>query len=608
MSSVVSVAPSLPSDPVPSDTAQALEPGARAADSHRRATSLGHVRAERIVSAALLGWTSVLFALTFVAVRRYYEQHLPHYDSIGSYGFMFGVVNAARTNGIGHAVVTASEWPTTWLHGFYALLLAWLPGVRSPEVLVSLNFLLLLIAEASIVVCVRGFGYGPLRQVAAALLPAVPGVAYVWDGGIQDLRRDPQLVLLLMACLFLSIAYVRAPSWRKGLALGVVVGLAQWSRDNAAAMIVLAAVPAGVMALLRYGRGGRWGELLRLGSLPVSVFLAFAVPYYALTLPHTLERYRSVVWGIGEDRLASLLAFGDAPVAVLLGGDGRYGGTPAVAWITALLLLSQAAIGGLLVAYGVARVVPGRLRHGAGRALILSGLFMMGAVILYTTLGLGYGARWHAMPFLPVSVGVVAVLAGLLAAVEPGPRARARYPLAVAAVAAGAVGLAGAGAWRMAAAQPAPVGAAQVDAVRLASLQIGEIANARAIAFLWRRDFSRHHARYYLTQAGRRPLSEYEGGSAEVGTPIDLDQPLRATDDPLALRQTLDFSIRKYADFVLVCEDTARYEDPTEILWPYLIGRPVVEGFLTDPTFVPVARFTLLGVPFVLLQNTKVRQ
>ena len=570
--------------------------------------AFANVVARRAVACAILGWTVVAFALTFVGVQRYYRDHLPHYDSIGSYGFMFGVVNVAREHGVGSALAMVTEWSTTWLHGFYALLVAWLPGTRSPEALVSLNFVLLLLAQACIVACVRDYGYGPLRQVGAGLLPAVPGAGYAWDGGLQDLRRDPQLVLLLTACLFLSIAYVRRPSWRKGLALGVVLGLAQWSRDNAAAMILLAAMPSGVMALSRHGRVRDWAGLVHRAALPLAAFLALAAPYYALTLPQTIQRYRGVVWGIGEDRLASLLAFGDAPIAVLLGGDARYGGTPDVAWITAGLLLSQAAVLGLLVALGVAQITPQRLRRGAGRELVLSGLFMMATVVAYTTLGLGYGARWHAMPFLPVSVGVVAVMTGLLAAIEPGPLARRRSRLAVAAVVAGAAALAGAGAWRMAAAEPIAVGAAQVDAVRAASLQLGAITGDRTIALLWRTGFSRHHARYYLTQAGRRPLSEYEGRSGAYGTPIDLDQPLRVTDDPVALQQRLDFSIRKYADFVLVCEDTARYEDPAELFWPFLLGRRVVDGLLADPTFVPVARFTLMGVPFVVLENTRSMQ
>lgn len=563
-------------------------------------------RADLLVAALILASTASLYALTFAIVRRYYATHLPHYDSIGSYGFMFGVVNLARTDGVAAAAVMASEWSTTWLHGFFALLVAWLPGARSPEVLALLNVGLLLVAQASIVTCVRGYGFGPLKQIVAGLMPLVPGALYVWDGGIQDMRRDPQLVLLSIACLFLSLTYVRDATWRKGLAIGVVVGLAQWSRDNAAATIAIVAVPAIVLALLRYGRRGDWLGLARIATLPLGVFLLFAVPYYGLTLQQTLRRYSEVVWGIGEDRVASLRAFADAPLSVLLGGDARYGGRPGVQRIT-LGLLGSGALGiGLLVVLRVARIAPRRMREGAGLTLVLAGVYVMVAVVLYNTIGLGYGAGWHAMPFLPTVVGVVTVLVGLLAAIEPGHLFQLRQRAAHAVAAAGAVVLVGASAARMVAAEPSSVGAGDVSDVRYASLQIAAITKDRTVAFLWRAGFGRHHARYYLTQAGLRHLSEYEGRSTVHGTPIDFEQPLRATDDPVALRRTLDYSLRRFADYVLVAEDLARYEDPNELFWPYRVGRPVIERLMADPNFVPRARFRLLGVPFVLLENMKV--
>src|SRR3712207_7280226 len=46
------------------------------------------------------------------------------------------------------------------------------------------------------------------------------------------LRRDAQLILLALAVLFLSLAYVTRPTTVRGAALGLVVGLAQWSRDR----------------------------------------------------------------------------------------------------------------------------------------------------------------------------------------------------------------------------------------------------------------------------------------------------------------------------------------------------------------------------------------
>jgi len=108
---------------------------------------------------------------------------------------------------------------------------------------------LLLLAQAAIVTYCRTFSFGTVRQILAALLPVIPGAMYAWDGGIADLRRDAQLVILLTGCLFLSLAYVAAPSWKRGVALGLLFGLTQWSRDNAAAMMAIIALPGIVFAV-----------------------------------------------------------------------------------------------------------------------------------------------------------------------------------------------------------------------------------------------------------------------------------------------------------------------------------------------------------------------
>ena len=115
--------------------------------------------------------------------------------------------------------------------------------IKSPEWLVSLNFVLLLAVQATIVAYGRTFGFSRLRQLVAGTLPVVPGALYAWDGGIQDLRRDTQLVLMSLAILFMSLVYVTSPGWQRGLTLGLLVALAQWSRDNAASIIVIVSVP-----------------------------------------------------------------------------------------------------------------------------------------------------------------------------------------------------------------------------------------------------------------------------------------------------------------------------------------------------------------------------
>jgi hypothetical protein len=542
----------------------------------------------------------LLYAAMFLVVRGYYTDHLPHYDSVGSYAHIFEVVNELHRHGLYVVWVHANKSSMSWLQPAYALALNWLP-IKAPEMLVSLNVVLLLIAQTAIVIYGRTVGFSPQRQVVAALLLLLPGAFYPWDGGIQDFRRDIQLVLLTLALLFLALAYVLAPNWKRAVALGVLVGLAQWSRDNAATIVAIVAVPPLVLALVRARQlGGLWG-LMRLAAVPLLVFILVVIPYFAVTTEMTLERYSLSVWGIGEDRLASLAAFWNMPASVLLGGDPRLGGRPEVAAVTLALVIGAVATLALLWRAGAILIQPRRLSDPSSAILLASGSWVVLGVLLYTTLLLGYGPRWHAMPFLPMSVGLIALLICLLGAVVTHPGASPS--LGKLAVAAGCAALLLSAPLRMFLSQPRPVGNDEVANVRAASLDIAEHAQGRPVAFLWADGFGRHHARYYIAQADRPSLLEFELIARGQQDFIDLDQPLRPGDQPAELRARLDRTVRGWADFVLVSEDTAAYENSQSILWPYQLGKPVVEGLLADPRMQPVAQYRLMGRPFVLLEN-----
>ena len=201
-------------------TAASARPTAALRADPRQAPSARHAQtlAGR-VGIVLGGWTLALYFLTFLVVRQHYREFPPHYDSIGLFADLFELLNLAPTVDVPLLLPKAFGTGLVLVAAGLRSALAWAP-IKSPEALVSLNFVLLLAAQAAIVTYGRTFGWGPLRQVVAATLPIVPGALYAWDGGIQDLRRDVQLVLLALAILFLSLAYVTSPDWRRGLALG----------------------------------------------------------------------------------------------------------------------------------------------------------------------------------------------------------------------------------------------------------------------------------------------------------------------------------------------------------------------------------------------------
>lgn len=556
------------------------------------------------VGIVLFGWTLALYGLTFLVVRQHYREYPPHYDSIGLFADLFQLLNWVPIYGVGFLLPHAFSSGLSWLQPAYALALSWAP-IKSPEGLVSLNFVLLLAAQAAIVTYGRTYRFGRLRQAVATILPVVPGALYAWDGGIQDLRRDVQLVLLALAVLFMALAYVTAPTRPRGLALGLLVGLAQWSRDNAAAIILIVALPAVVVAVARSRSSGGIAGLLRLAAVPVTVFLLIAVPYYAATLSGTISRYTETVWGIGESRVESLLAFWNMPFNVLLGGDSRLSGRVRVALVTAGLLAAAVATTYTLWRARIVTVDRQRLREPAFALLLASGIWVVVAVFLYNTLLLGYGARWHGVPFLPMMVGIVAMMVGLTGAVRLAPTADSRVGPLVVGI--GCAVLLASAPLRMVLNQPKADGVDGINALRAATAEIGARAGGRPVAFLAYDTLSRHHFRYYAALDNTPNVIEFELLAKAYGEIIDLDQPVRPGDDPRQLQLRLDEMLRRWADFALVYADTARYADPREPLWPYQVGRPVVDGLLADPSWKPVAHFTLRERELVLLENTTER-
>jgi len=544
--------------------------------------------------ALALGFTLISGVVITWQVRNYYVGHLPHFDSIGSYFNAYAVMNAVSRGGFLAGLAEATAISLGWLQPLYALALSWLPA-RSPEWLVSLNFLVMALAQGAIALWCRDHGYGWRQATVLMLLPYVPGAFYAWDGGLQDWRRDIQLNVLLIAVLFVSLAYVQRPSLRRGLAFGALLGLSQWSRDNAVSMLLVVVAPAAAIAIAQAVRARRWRLPFTLALAPAVVFLVMVVPYLMLTIRATIARYIYLVWGPGEDRWASLRQFWSSPVDVLLGGTGAYNGQAATGRAT---LIALGIVAGVLVLAALLRVVrfsPTALLARRSLTLTGSGLFVIAGVIVYNTLGLGYGAQYHGMPFVSVAAGLVALAAGFSDAVRPGRSLLGHGDaLRTCLLLVSMVGLLGLDTYRVRLNEIAPVGIESVNAVRDASVLIAERAGSRRVAVLWLQGFSRYHITYYQSQANQPPL--------EV-TATEIDGPLRPgqrAEDILAAQEA---QINAVAAVVVVCEDTSQYANPAAVNPMFQQGQPLVERILANPTFEIVHRFTVASQPLVVLQR-----
>jgi hypothetical protein len=577
-----------------------LWPGLPAPSWHRLRHTLEHTIPSALTSPLALAWlfTIITAAITMTQVRDYYRTHLPHFDSIGAYLYAFNVMNTTVTKGRLPGIILAAQSNLGWLEPFYAIPFSWLPN-RAPGILVSLNFVLMALTQLAMADWLRMNGYSRRHQLVILLLPFLPGAFYAWDGGLQDWRRDAQLNVLLIGDLFLSLAYVQRPTAWRGIALGVIVGLTQLARDNALSMVALVVFPAIVLAFVSAlraagGRGDQAGRyLVGIAWRPIGVFLLMAAPYYAMTWRGTLYRYTYFVWGPGQDRWASLGQFWTAPVEVLLGGSTMFNGHEAVAEITRLMLLVGLGIVAALLVTRVLYPSAGVVTKRRSRVLLVSGSFVVVAVILYNTVGLGYGAQYHGVPFFPVLVGTTAVFAGLTDLVRVSTSC-CRQTTAHLALGLAIVAFIPGNAYRVTANEFDPVGEDSVRSARAASNRISETADRRAMAVFWFDGFSTYHVNYFLTEGRHNTLLVAD----------KIDGPLRNGETPEQWFTRMRESTLERAGVVVVNEEVDRYANPAAEPGLFRDGKPFIQSLLNDPRLKLVHRFQVGSYRFAILDNT----
>jgi hypothetical protein len=215
-------------------------------------------------------------------------------------------------------------------------------------------------------------------------------------------------------------------------------------------------------------------------------------------------------------------------------------------------------------------------------------------VIVYNTLGLGYGAQYHGMPFVTVAVGLVAVAAGLSEGVTTRASDARHLWIGTAALLVSVLGLAGLNAYRVRANEFSPVGSETVAAVRAASVQISDLASGGRVAVLWLNGFSRYHVAYYQAQAGK--------DMPDV-TATDIEGPLRSGMRAEDLLAGLESQLRERATVVVVCRETSYYADPQALSPFFRQGKPVVDRLLVDPSFQVVGQFQVEKFPMIVLQR-----
>jgi hypothetical protein len=592
MSAAPAVAPPQPRE-------RHLRPDQVAPAWHRLLQTVDRTAWNVLSSPLVLAWlfTFAAAATTAYQVRDYYLVHLPHFDSIGAYLYAFNVMNVTEARGLRAGIALAANSNLGWLTPFYALPFSW-TSYRAPAALITLNFVLMALTQLAMLDWCRLNGYSRRHQLVILLLPFLFGSFYTWDGGLQDWRRDAQLNVLLIGDFFLSLAYVQRPTVWRGLALGAMIALTQLSRDNALTMVALVVFPAIVLAIVGAWRaaGGHPGRaglaLFRLAWLPIGLFVLLTLPYYVMTWEATLFRYTYMVWGPGEDRLRSLMQFWTSPYDVLFGGTTMFNGKAGVAAITRVMLLVGLAMLAALLVTRVVYLSSGMFTRQRSRLLLASGGFVVVAVILYNTVGLGYGAQYHGVPFFPVMVGMTAIFAALTDLIRVSPSC-CRQTLAHAALGLMIVALIPTNGLRIWANEFDNVGRDAVEGSREAALKINEAAGGRPVAVFYFDRFSTYHINYFLAQMRR----------STIAVPEKIDGPLRNGETPEQWFTRMRQSTGENAGVVVVNTVPGRYSQAAAEPGLLRDGAAFIQSLLDDPQYEVIYRFQIAQDEFAILNN-----
>jgi len=531
-----------------------------------------------IILTLFLLWISSAF---FVSL--YYKNGLPYYDSVGSYWNMFSIMNTTRDGGIIEGIKQASEYSLSWLQSSFAVLVEFfLP--KAPHALILLNFICLGWAQISMYQFTRAMRFVKEKALTIAFLPLLPGALWSWYGGYIDMRRDPSFISLLTAAFFMFATYLVKPTVKGGIAVGILIGLTQWSRGNAAPYIVIILVS--VLLGYLYSVPKR-EKVLILKSLliPAISSLVLLLPYYAVNVHAILTKYLYGSWALGENRITSLgyvltsipqLVLGTSLIAVKFNAVFLVGSIVVFWYLWHKKLLT----------YSKRNVIP--------LFPLYAGIFTVFLTIVFNSFILGFNRFAGVIPNFPILVGLYAISCSFM--VRVSIRIPKIHTLKVMSVFIGIIAIINA--MRIAVSMPPtnPVLSAKVKTI---AQEVLPILSGEAVAYFWLDHIHVHDLNFYITQQGGKPI---RAGSV-LAQGVDIEMP---PDLNRSIEEQQNAFVRAAKDrrYIVVSDDLKSYEDKTSVFFIFQHGKPVIEGLLNDPSMKPIYKFMYTNRSFIVLENT----
>ena len=532
----------------------------------------------------LVIFTSILYFISFFMVKFYYEQGLPYYDSVGSYWNMFSVMNTTRDIGIIEGIRLASEYSLSWLQSFFAVFVSFfLP--KTPQALILLNFICLGIAQISIYRFISVIGYAKEKAITLAFLPLLPGALWSWYGGYIDMRRDASFVSLLTATFFAFAVCLYKPTVKRGIAAGILIGLTQWSRGNAAPylVIILLSVLAGYLYYSFPDR--KKVSILKSMLITASCSFIFLLPYYALNVHAILAKYLFGSWALGENRILSL-GYVVSSLPMLLLGTSKAAAKISTYFFIAIIIIS-------IVVVRDKKIFLDKIRHET-KPLVLAGFIIILATIFFNGAVLGFNRFAGPIPNYPILVGVYAVsIAVFLNLRVKKLNAQKTAKILILFI----LSILFFNALRIHQASP-QTDPAKVIIVKKVADDLANTLSGRWISYIWIDHINVHDLNFYLTQKGYRPIRASSGLAmgADIEMPFDLNRSIEKQ------REDFSYAIRT-RPFIVITDDLAGYEDKNSQFFIFRFGRPVIEGIINDPKLKKIYSYDDGNRNYILFEN-----
>lgn len=552
---------------------------------------------------------SVFHCYSYLTVKKFYENHLPHYDSIGSLTGMFYIINTFKQDGIFEAFNLSRSSFLSWGQSFFAFLAA--PFLdTTPESMQLYNSLCIVIFSISVFIAAKTSGANEIKAFLVSLIVFLPDTFYSWQGGLLDLRRDPAFLSLLGATFFMFFAYIWGPEWKKGIFLGIVAGLTGYSRGNALYFIIsIMAFPLFIWAItiLKNKDYNKFIHMIKWSIIP---FLILSVPNIFYTFIPNFKRHSNpyVSYGFVSDPWESLSTYWNMPLKLMFGtiqgyeGDGTF-------FITSFFILGLLFFIFILMYFRFLKINLNFLKSYLYIGFLLSALW----TILSTMFLLCIILKWMPMsfhnakcPFFPSLIGLVSFFFVLFMSIEVGLR-KIKIFFVYAIVCILCVTIFSFSAYKIDLKSPPVEPKRHVEIAHELSAMIKNL-NVKQVAFIWFELINIDTLNYYLaTKGSKKKISKFLYKSPD-GYMLDFATGVPPNTD-IKLHQTaIKEQIEKRADFVIVNINPASYANKTHHFFIFRYGQEIIESILKNDKFKKIYSYELWAdkawkSDFVVLKN-----